>query len=1636
MAILDLLKRTKKRVDDAIPDFNLTQKAGNVLRQANQIRQNLPIAQEGRRLTDMLAAQRERQTEQARLRQERQAQERERRIEESRKRMEEMRAKEQEINRQREENQRKLRERASAVGKFAADIPKGLLSQALTTSAILADTGVKGLEKAEDIVTAPLGKKYKERLQNVRKRQSEAEDRILSKVQPLEEKKSEGFKNYLKGAYNQAVPTLRDVKTATPLQRVAALADAALTMGTGGAFAGLKQAGKQGAKQVAKQYAKTAGLGAASGAAGTATQKDATAKDIATGAVGGAVFGAGLKGAGDVAPIVARKAGSTLSKAKEGIASALQEPKFKPGFASTKPKKGLEPTQPKVDSIKTSAQQAKAEGKTFDEWVKKQGTNVYHGTNIKNAKMLKSKPRLLTPEEQNIYPTTVVGDTQIGVSTSKDKNISEYFASLQPTGKGEVLDFVLPKNAKIYKLPENVDAIDNLGLKELQRIKKLGYDAIEDVKNIGGESEIRVISPEILKTREQLKAEWDATQSQPKFKKGFISLKGKKGLEPAQPIVKLQTETPAISKTSRQLAEEAVQRATKEPISPEITPMARVSTKAEPSIPETIKTQGVKQDIPGMDNINIPPKKKEAVKKFVTSINANDPYNNQNRFQKIFNELKRTFVDEDAELLGQLRRIEKETGQKGLVDNFYLASNRVKKAESMAAARIENDADFRNAFKGLSRKDLNEFNNYSKARAELMNYGPDMKTSKPREELARIVSEGDAKFGDRYSSLNKYYLGLSEYAYKKGLIPEEKIIEYRQNPEYIRIQRDMEDVFNIKKSASGSRSLKSTSTTQKRVGSEREILDVDKTAAERAYQIEKEIQRNLAASSVIEPFGSVGLAKKLKSSERLTNKNTIGRFVEGKKELYEVDPDTKRIVENLGTGGQSFLKDMARIPMRLFRLGTTGVQVGFAPAAWIVDQAGSFIVSKNARATHNPVNIVKGIKDTISSQLGIKSEMWKKFENSGFLQTSFDDLRNEKTVNALIRKIRKGKVGELQNVAINPVRSLEDLFAIGEKEVRYQNFTGIYNNAKKRGLSDNDAYNEALLASAKNSVDFARGSDFTRTMGLFLPFFNAKTQGARQLLEAFKERPIPTTVKSFIVAGIPTIATVLYNYSDEKRKEIYQALAPDEKEKNFILISSDAKRNENGTWEGIYKIPKAQGFRELWQPLAYATELFVSGQSSKDVKGMLYDMLGAISGPIEVGNLQQIAGGFIPVQVKPAVEAALNKKLFSGKDIVPERMIEETEDPTKRAYDNTSGTAKIIANQLNISPLQVEAYLQGTFSGLAPQVLNTIDTVLANAGAISKDEIGGRSFIDSIKKSFVTARGEQIESQKTPGTKYYESVKEVTKDLSAIDKKAWDVLNPPKQNFLGEDVLDENKRIEKYIKAGIYAQYPNVLEASRKLNQLQVQKGNPSNPLFELPEPLLQKVLKKDALPPGAKDPELSKLRDEEWYQNYLNARGKYYEQVKENLKLQGKEIPAQKNPYPTTPPQLQQAMDFYFDLPNSKAKSNWKKANPGLWEQMKAQWAQVDAWENKERVAIGLAETPTDETSGAVGKGKGGKGKKIKLAPVPKAKDTIEISRLKRQKLPTLRLAPSRAKTPVLKLAKGTKSEPKKLTVRKIRVK
>lgn len=937
----------------------------------------------------------------------------------------------------------------------------------------------------------------------------------------------------------------------------------------------------------------------------------------------------------------------------------------------------------------------------------------------------------------------------------------------------------------------------------------------------------------------------------------------------------------------------------------------------------------------------------------LTSISPDDPFGNRSIIQRIRNEAG-SLVDDDAAMIRMLRKAEKETGRKGLVNQWYFDTGNIRSSNTIANARLRNSPELREAFGGLSKKELRELDTYTAARAELKNY-EGLPTSRTPEQNAAIVRQLEGKYSARFEAQNRYWKGIAQEAYDAGLIDKERLAKYLSSDDYVRIQRDMEDLVNPRFGGSRARSLGITKLGQKRTGSEREILPPSQSLPKRTQEIQLEIQRNKAASNTIDLLEELGMARPVKDT---TRKNTISRLVEGKRQIYEVPGDIKRVMDNVNPYHLGVISRIVSAPVRLFRAGTTALSAPFTVTNYLRDQASSAIYSKSILATHNPQNIISGLGSAARDFAGeSRSPLWKKFEEFAGDQTIYDELRNAANTKRLLKEVRRGKFGKLSNMVTSPIRTLEDLNSITEKATRFQNFKGIYKKTLKATGDEQEAIKAAVLAARQNSVDFQRSSAFTRALNLFIPYFNAAVQGSRNTARSFKTRPIATAMKSVGFVAAPSVGVTAWNFSDENRRKAYDSINEFEKEDNFIIVGPNARQREDGSWEGIYKIPKPQGYRELTDPVRDVAEAFFRDEPVENVAGMFKDMLGGLTGPIDITDAKKLAGSFIPQQAKPWIQLAMNRDLYTGSEVVPEFMLEETDDPAKRAYEGTSGTARLIANQIGVSPIQVEKAISDIMGSLGRYGINIADTALAAAGKIPKEQIGGRSIASDFSRRLFEASGKLLDENKKPGRRYYENVKAVSELLNKNDKAAFNSVHPSKTNFLGEDIFDENKRISKYTRAGAYLNHPNVFEADRQLDLRQRQQGNPGNPLFDLPKPLATKVLLKDALPPGAKDPELSNLWKEPWYQDYQNARSKYYDKVKASMAKEGKSFPKATNPYPETPPNLQKVMDYYSSLPKGTGeRSAWINANPGLWQQMTAQWAQVDAWENKERVAIGLA--------------------------------------------------------------------------------
>lgn len=974
-----------------------------------------------------------------------------------------------------------------------------------------------------------------------------------------------------------------------------------------------------------------------------------------------------------------------------------------------------------------------------------------------------------------------------------------------------------------------------------------------------------------------------------------------------------------------------------------------------------------------------------------TSINPADPLNNNSKPSSVKNVLKKAY-ESDAPMLDMFRKIDKETGSthKGLSfeDQYYLDTGDIKMATQIANSRIARDENLQSMLGDLQGKDMDKFKEYLKAKGESSKSYEGKSTYFTPEERTAILTDGDDYFKENFANYQAFTKKMATEAYENGRIDKKTHEAWMKTDDYVRIQRDMEDLVNNgAMTSSGSRSFASTKVKQKRRGSKRDILDPINALMRRAQEETLENIRNRTADNTINMLESVGLAKRTNNA---TAKNTVSRFRNGTKEYWEVPRDIKEAMEGVkpqmaGTAAQ--IMSIIATPVRLIRAGATGLDPSFAARNMARDQSASLIQSENAMATHHPKNIIKGL-GSAARDFGDKSShpLWKEFEKHASNNTRFDDLqlRGTRQTNAVIRELQQGRKGRLKNRVLAPIKTLEDFVAISERSTRFQNFIGEFDRVYKETGDRDLAIKKADLAARKNTTDFSRTGDFTQVASLLYPFFNASIQGTRSMARSFRKRPVATSFKALTSVTLPAVALTVYNYADEDRRKAYESIKPYEKMDNYIVVLPGAHQDSRGTWHGLIKIPKPQGYRELADPMVAVAESFFNGKAPADAARILKDVVGALAGPIETSSGDGFLGSLVPQAVKPYVQAKTNTNLYTGSKIVPEFMLQETDDPTKRAYEDTSGSARIIAEHFGISPITVEQFIKDTGASMAMYGLNAVDQAAAKAGMIPDDQIGGKTVLDSFKKGFTEASGEVLEENKTDGRKFFEKQATVIKEskLNANELAAFQSLHPKKANFLGEAMYEADSTYNAVSKLDIYNRFPKVFEVDRRMNQWQAKNGGTSNPVFDLTPAQRKKVLEKEALPPGAKDPELSNLYKEDWYAKYSAGKSKYFDKIASNVKADlakatkegdtervtaltesNKKFANPKNPYPETSPELQKQMDAYSALESGTgAKSAWIKANPDAWAKMTAQWEAVDNWQNKARAKRGLAATEGKE--------------------------------------------------------------------------
>jgi hypothetical protein len=136
--------------------------------------------------------------------------------------------------------------------------------------------------------------------------------------------------------------------------------------------------------------------------------------------------------------------------------------------------------------------------KTEEEFLK--AHTLYHGANTKFAEQLE-KTKTFKPGAKREAGT---GGNFYGLSATTDFRMAKDF-STSVTGEGRVVELYIDPKARVLNMKGK--ALDDLTEAETRKLAK-DFDIIRDFDNVGGENEVRVLNPDVLRDRSQIESAW------------------------------------------------------------------------------------------------------------------------------------------------------------------------------------------------------------------------------------------------------------------------------------------------------------------------------------------------------------------------------------------------------------------------------------------------------------------------------------------------------------------------------------------------------------------------------------------------------------------------------------------------------------------------------------------------------------------------------------------------------------------------------------------------------------------------------------------------------------------------------------------------------------------------------------------------------------------------------------------------------------------------------------------------------------------------------------------------------------------------------------------------------------------------
>lgn len=255
--------------------------------------------------------------------------------------------------------------------------------------------------------------------------------------------------------------------------------------------------------------------------------------------------------------------------------------------------------------------------------------------------------------------------------------------------------------------------------------------------------------------------------------------------------------------------------------------------------------------------------------------------------------------------------------------------------------------------------------------------------------------------------------------------------------------------------------------------------------------------------------------------------NVIKVVQDGKPQFYRLKRELFETFHALDLEDSGTLVRILSQPAQVLRAGVT-VAPDFALANALRDAFTSAIVSRHGLFPFEAV--FRGMQAMLRDPKLVAE--WQAAGGKNSIEASyFDRAKLQKFLSERITKdMTPGQRAWI--VTKSPLQALRWLSSLSEEATRIGEYQKAFNDLRKGGMPEGDARRLAAFES-RDRQDFAKGGAKTKIVRRLTAFWNAGLQGNIRLFQAFKEKPIQTTLRGLAFITIPKLLEQSLNWDDE-----------------------------------------------------------------------------------------------------------------------------------------------------------------------------------------------------------------------------------------------------------------------------------------------------------------------------------------------------------------------------------------------------------------------------------------------------------------------------------------------------------------------